>query len=387
MKATHRQEAKGGGAHEESWLKRLDWSVVGLVLAVKAVLLVYAAHAFHLLANFRIQTFYGWLEIWNRWDTPHYLDIARDGYLTTGDQRLWIVFYPLYPWLVRVFSWLTAGDYLVAALLVSGVSSVAAALLLQRLALFDETEGVARRAVWFMLIFPTSYFLHIGYTESLFLALCLGSFVAARKERWLAAGLLGALAGLARVNGLLLIPALAAEAFMQWRSNDRRFNPQWLWIGLTSLGLACYLLLNKYVTGDAFAFQKILREHWHKKLSWPWLGIRGVAGGIWRPDAAEAQMVGVQELIFIALGFVAIVWCWRELRPSYAIWATLNWLLLTSTSFVLSSPRYVFTMFPIYFLFARLASARPVWGGVITVWSLLYLALFVGQFVQGRWAF
>ena len=41
----------------------------------------------------------------------------------------------------------------------------------------------------FLLIFPTAYFLHIGYTESLFLALVLGSFLAARTDRWWLAGL------------------------------------------------------------------------------------------------------------------------------------------------------------------------------------------------------
>ena len=43
--------------------------------------------------------------------------------------------------------------------------------------------AVAMRAAWFLLIFPTAYFLHIGYTESLFLALVLGSFLAARTDR------------------------------------------------------------------------------------------------------------------------------------------------------------------------------------------------------------
>ena len=72
------------------------------------------------------------------------------------------------------------------------------------------------RAAWFLLIFPTAYFLHIGYTEALFMALVLGSFLAARTERWWLAGLLGGLAALTRVNGLVLMPALPAEALTQW---------------------------------------------------------------------------------------------------------------------------------------------------------------------------
>lgn len=37
--------------------------------------------------------------------------------------------------------------------------------------------------VWFFLIFPNAYFLHIGYTESLTLALLLASLLSARSER------------------------------------------------------------------------------------------------------------------------------------------------------------------------------------------------------------
>ena len=41
------------------------------------------------------------LFIWTQWDAPHYLGIAENGYVTEGDARLHIVFYPLYPYLVR----------------------------------------------------------------------------------------------------------------------------------------------------------------------------------------------------------------------------------------------------------------------------------------------
>ena len=78
---------------------------------------------------------------------------------------------------------------------------------------------------------------------------------------------------------------------------------------------------------------------------------------------------------------------WRRLRPSYAVWMTLNWLLVTSTSSVMSTPRYTLSMFPIFLLFARLADERPSWGAAVTVWSLTFLGLFTGLFVQGQWAF
>ena len=38
---------------------------------------------------------------------------------------------------------------------------------------------------------------------------------------------------------------------------------------------------------------------------------------------------------------------------------TLNWLLINSTAFVVSVPRYCLTLFPIFILFARLAEKAP----------------------------
>ncbi len=374
----------GASRDWRSW-RALDWRLVGMIIAIKALVLIFGVEAYSVFQNKSAGRLYEWLELWNRWDAPHYLDLARDGYVTTGEARFWIVFYPLYPWLTRLVA-LVLRNYLVSAFVVSALASVAAGLLLQRLAGLDDEEAIARRAVWFLFIFPTSYFLHIGYTESLFIALSLGAFLAARRGHWWAAGIVGALAGLTRINGSLLVPALAVEAFSQYR-RERRWRWQWLWIAFAGTGFALYLLLNWKVTGDPFAFQTITREHWFKELTAPWVGIRAAWEAGWTREPAESLMVGWQEFFFIMFGLACTIWCWIRSRPSYAVWMTLNWLLWTSTSFVLSAPRYTLILFPIYILFAQATANRTFWRGVITVWSLMSLALFASLFVQGKWAF
>ncbi len=116
--------------------------------------------------------------------------------------------------------------------------------------------------------------------------------------------------------------------------------------------------MNYYVTGDAFAFSKIMEAHWYKKLTPPWVGIHD----LWQRSSFANFTEGFHELVFVALGFVATVWCWVRLRPSYAVWMTFNWLLITSTAFVVSVPRYTLTFFPIFILFAQLAVKRPLVG-------------------------
>ena len=353
-------------------------------LAAKAIILLFGVLAYSVIADKVVAGPRAALELWNRWDAPHYLSIAQHGYQTTGEDRFLIVFFPLYPFAIRLVSLFVANGIL-AAFIVSGLASPAAALLLRRLALLDGTAEFASRAVWFLLIFPTSYFLHIGYTESLFIALILGAFLAARHERWVLAGILGALACLTRVNGLLLFPAFAVEVALLSRARGG-FRREWLWIGLPVVGVLGYLLLNRVIYGDPLQFLEYQREHWYKSFDWPWNGVGGSVRSIGWRTPADAQMVGLQETFFIALGFGGAVATALWLRPSYAIWMFGNWFLFTSTAFVLSAPRYTLTLFPLYLLFARLAAGRT-WLLLLTVWSLLFMALFVTLFVQGRWAF
>jgi Gpi18-like mannosyltransferase len=364
----------------------LDWPLLSLMLVIKALVLLFGAQAYVVSSNQSLGPLYNWLTIWNRWDAPHYLDIARMGYVKEGVESRWIVFYPLYPWLVRAFAFLFR-DELLSAFVVSTLASLAAGLLLYRLARFDETEATSRAAVFFLFIFPTSYFLHIGYTESLFIALAVGAFVAARGRRWALAGIVGALAAASRINGLLLIPALAFEAWDEYRNNGRRWRASWLYVALPFAGFGLYLLINLWTHGDAFAFMKMQDEFWFKRLTWPWVGIHEAWNAIWGRAPSDAQMVGFHELFFIVLGLTLTVWTWIERRASYAVWMTLNWLLWTSTKFVLSVPRYTLVMFPAYILFARASSSRPILRAGLTVCSLLFLALFITRFVQGYWAF
>lgn len=364
-----------------------DARVVGLVLAVKALLLLYGVQAFVVWRNEWVGSFYNWLTIWNRWDAPHYLDIARMGYVSEGVEARWIVFFPLYPWLVRVAAFFLR-DELVAAFFVSGLASIAAGLLLYRLARAeDEPEEVARGAVFYLLVFPTAYFLHIGYNESLFLALVLGAFLAARARCWWAAGLLGCLAALARINGVVLLPALAFEAWEEYRGAGRRVRAGWLWLLLVGVGFGVYLLINWWVLGDPRAFLTMQGEHWFKSPTWPWVGIQGAWNSIWGRMPSDALMIGWQEFFFILLGLGLTVWAWLRLRASYAMWMTCNWLIWTSTKFALSVPRYTLALFPAFILLARLRAARPAWGAAVAVWSLLMLALFAARFAQGYWTF
>jgi hypothetical protein len=382
--ADARDEARDNGS--DSLASLWDGRTVAFVLGVKALVLFCAAQAYTIWKSERLGSFYEWLSIWNRWDAPHYLDIARMGYVTEGVEARWIVFYPLYPWLVRAATFVVRDD-IAGAFLVSALASVAAGLLLYRLARLDEDESIARASVFFMFVFPTSYFLHIGYTESLFIALALATMLAARTRRWPLAGALGALACMTRVNGLALLPALAFEAWDEYRAGGRVVRARWLWALLPSAGFGVYLLVNWTVEGHPFAFTRALDEYWHKAFAWPWDAIAEAWKMSLGAKPSDALVVGWQEFFFGLLGLALTIWAWLRMRASYAAWMTFNWLLWTCAKFMLSVPRYTLVLFPAYIIFARASARRPEAGALIAIWSLFFLSLFLARFSQGYWAF
>jgi hypothetical protein len=398
-----------------SFLPREDWVVVGWVMAIKLLLFYFGATSYAVLWDKYITSPHQWFGIWDQWDFGYYQNIAEFGYSGSDGST---AFYPLFPWLLRLVAYFSK-SYLAAGLIVSGIASVIAAILLRRLVQLDYPASVAMRSVWFFLIFPTAYFLHVGYSEGLFLALALACILAARIERWWLAGVLGAFCWMTRAAGAVLVPALAVEAVQQWRVRrqscshgpagrpaeangpdvDRleaggysafpaarsSWNWQWLWIGIVPSGFVVYLLINWSVSGDPFAFLQTRKLSFEQSFASPLTGIRQA---IWAhyPTPSEAEMVGAQELFFVALGFVCMIISWIKLRPVYAMWMTGSWVLSASVSFFRSMPRYTLTMFPIFILFALLGRNR-FWAGVLTVWSLLLFALFAVLFVRGEWAF
>ena len=378
-----------------------DVEIVGATLLIKALLLAFGVIVVMLLGSTVEADLSGGIstdsraliEPWTRWDAPHYTDLAAFGYRATGDSGLvgpggyvainptrvptYIVFFPLYPGLIAAVD-VALPDPELAALVVSGVAAVVAGLLLFRLVALDEGPIIARRSVLFLLLFPTAYFLHIGYAESLFLALTLGSLLAARQGRWWLSGVLGAFAVLTRVNGLILVPTLCVEAFLQWRQH-RAWRWGWLSIGLVPLGFAGYLGLNLVVFDDPIAFLRFQADVWGKSLSPPWVGVANLL-------SSTLPRAWIPEIAFVGLGLIGTFVAARRFRPTWTVWMAGNLVMFTSTSVILSVPRYALTLFPLYVWFALLARSRAM---AITIAGIsgACLVYFAGRFALGLWAF
>jgi hypothetical protein len=168
----------------------------------------------------------GLLSVLTQWDGElWYIGIARKGYTfsTTGPSSL--PFFPFYPILVKLVSFVFR-DMRVAAVLTSHACLLAAGFFLHALIRIDYKDPrVARAAVMFLMFSPVSFFFSNAYTESTFLMLATGAFLAARKGHWLVASLAGMCLAATRNVGLLItlpvVHRIRAPNMETWRDRTR----------------------------------------------------------------------------------------------------------------------------------------------------------------------
>lgn len=188
------------------------------------------------------------------WDSEFYLSIATVGYddpavravpsdfardplhqhfcqagKDTDCYSLNYAFFPLYPWLTRAVA--SPLDLLpltpiarstLAAMLVSLLGALGAMLSLYFMTRAALGEEGATRAAFYLLIFPSGFFLAQVYTEGLFLGLSFGALALLQARKWGWSALLAALAAWTRPGGAILLLPMA----MVWMS-DRPWRMSW----------------------------------------------------------------------------------------------------------------------------------------------------------------
>jgi len=323
-------------------------------------------------------------DMFYRWDASNYVDIAQNWYVNTGNQANFIVFFPLYPLIIRAVTFDLSYINL-TALIVSNVSSLVAFFYLYKLAKLEFNEGVAVKAVLFLSVFPTAYFLSVPYTESLFFALIIAAFYYARLGKWYLTSTFSLFASLTRLAGLLLLPVFLVEYFHQkgWKP---KADLNILWAFSPLVGFLIYLNINNQVTGNPFTFMTVEATHWFNTFN-PLLGLERAFGLATTASYPDVITIGIAPLFFAVFGLLMVGFAvWRRLRPSYIVYMFLSWGLAVSTSWWISVPRYIMAMFPMFLLLGLLTKRKEVNAAIVLV-SAVAMCYFTVFFALGWWAF
>jgi hypothetical protein len=310
---------------------------------------------------------YGLIGVWERFDTLWYLHIARDGY----DRPAAIVFYPLYPLLIRAGSAIVPSP-LTVALIVSTVATYFLVWGLQELIALDMPGGTPIRAVAILAAWPASFMLLAAYPDSLAIALSVWSIFFARKEKWWLAGVIGLFGGFTKAVGLVVAIPLG---YLAWRGNRKRLPVALLPLVGPAVFAVWARLAGYQSAGDVYA------QFWKTHPEWPWITLLHSIQVFASP--APNLLLRMNLLFFLLALALALL---SGLRTEYLLYAAaaLAMFLTKSTDPLLQSTmRYVLCVFPaVIGLAARLTSRA---GLVLVLAAFLPLnALLLYEFF--RWS-
>jgi hypothetical protein len=342
-------------------------------------------------------------DIWARWDAVWYLEIAAHGY---SSQNFSTAFFPLYPLLIVIFKPLFAGNGVLAGIFVSLGCCLAAFYFLYRLVEMDYDREVAGKAVFYLAIFPTSFFFQTIYSESLFLALSIGCLLAARRRDYVIAGIAGALATLTRSAGLLLLLPLLIMYMQERDWQLREVGWDVLHLLLLPVGLGAWMLFLGIRFGDPFIFTEA-QSFWLREFTGPltglWEGLKAALRGVgtlldtpddlfWPVVDRDSRLWATYDIINFGFTATFLGLCaaaFRRLPLAYASYALLVVLFplsyASSTVPLFSLPRILMTAFPVFILLAVWGVRNRWLDMTVTVASLAFLGFFTAKFVVWTW--
>jgi hypothetical protein len=350
------------------------------LVAIRAI----GEHSPNAYADYRAFPNNPFLDSFARWDSGWFNRIALRGYYLEGSQSD-VAFFPAYPYLSR---WLGAmvGGHWVAGLLISNLSLIGALFFVHGIARRYLDEEGARRAVHYVLVFPSSFFFSAYYSEGLFLFAVAGAFYFYERDRLLPAGLLGCLAALTRSAGVLLFPALLFGALhragWRWRVIAPRLAP----LLLIPAGLAAFMAILAVQVGDPMAWVGA-QAGWGRQGAFPLLTIFRDAHALdWSIGAMDNfRLSQVLDLVATLGLFMAVAGSLRRLDSAHAMFALLSVALPLTSGSTLSMQRFAACVVPVYPLLA-MAARKPAWDRALVAAMALLLGVETALFANWYWA-
>jgi hypothetical protein len=321
-------------------------------------------------------------------------------------------FFPFYPLVMRALSvplsllgFGAIGTASLAGVVVSLLGTLGAMLALYDLTRDELEEAGGLRTAFYLIAFPTGFFLAMVHTEGLFVGLAFGALALLRRKQWIGAALLAACATWTRAVGIALVIPLAVAWIAEFRASGFSLRPfPWKLLGkalLVGAPFAAYgiwrLTLGAnfdFVEMSFFGrglFQPDALEGW--KRAWEVLvqGDRFVP-----PDAYSWIYIGgvtLQNRLYYAFEFLAtlfaVVACLLTLRrrPGLSLFglAVVAISFFSNNAYVAQGmPRYILTV-PSVFLVLGGCGRSPLFDRIWTIASILLMGLFALVFSFNFW--
>jgi Gpi18-like mannosyltransferase len=343
------------------------------------------------------------LKLWTATDSGHYLDIARDWYLSTGhwDRLVQLVFLPGYPLLIRLLNPLI-GNHLYTGMIISGLCFAGAGAMLYRLIRLDYSHEIAVRTLKFLCILPGAFFFASPMSESLFLLLSVSCFYYLREKDWFLACLLAGWASYTRSLGLVLAVPILFEMISEDIKPASREQPpesannadKWKRIFkyasllFVFFGFGGYLFINYQVAGNPFQFLIYQKEHWSQSLGFFFntaaYQIDYAISCVQQQELHTLMGLWLPNLLCIFSSLVIMIAAVKKLRPGYTVYFLAYYIIAIGATWLLSGPRYLLTLFPLSLALSLISEKRRT-NWLLTIAYSIFFVLYSYMFVN-RWS-
>ncbi len=349
------------------------WKIfISLAAYVAPKILPVFANRFPYVETLKMYGLPHWIWAFANFDGVHYLRIAKDGYTYQYTQ----VFFPLYPILIKLVSFITSGNYLIAALIISNISFLVALMIFYKLVVKIYNPKVALWAIIFLLTFPTSFYFGAVYTEGLFFLMIISSFYLANQNKNWQSALVGLFASATRLVGLFL-------GILLLPNKKSKFRPIFL---LIPFGLIGYMIYLQYKFNNALYFLTAQSAFGQSRetakivllpqVFYRWINQLLTTHGLVFVNSAFELSTAILTLILLSIGI-------KTTKKEWVIFSLIAIIVPTLTGSLGSMPRYVLIAFPIYIIMAQIKN-NAIKSAIALVFTILLFITTV-YFSQGYW--
>jgi Gpi18-like mannosyltransferase len=312
--------------------------------------------------------------VWDNFDSHWYQKLAFEGYpqrtFTDSIQETW-GFLPLYPMLIKFFSWIFGGDLFYAGIFVSNICTLIGLFIIYKLARDKFKTGV--ETVSLIMTCAGSFYLSIVYADGLFLLLTALVFYLSHKNKYGWALIIAGLASVARIQGCLLFIIPFIDIIKYQFRTCYKYIPA----GIISLLPMAALMTYLYKTcGEPLAFIKI-QHAWGSANLFPLQGFIHLLS----PDFPGSSVINA---LFWVLIIGLVLSQYKKLPLSYLIFTLLYFLLSTSNEIVYGTTRYMLGVLPLFF---AVSLSRNYIKEFFIILNLLFLGITIVAFVTATATF
>lgn len=344
------------------------------------------------------------------WDSEFYLSIALQGYDDPAVRNIMVAsepislnyaFFPFYPYLIRTVGFPLKllklnplATCVLAGVLISLFGTLAGMIALYYLVKSELGTGGALRTSFYLVIFPSSFFLAQVYTEGLFIGLAFSCLALLKYKKFAFAALCAALAIWTRPTGtLLLLPFLWTlikevdwRALLKPQSHPGLPAPKtingFLFI---SLPVAAYLIWNftlgvpfqcvesKFFNRGTFALVSSLHH---------WFG----AFETFFYNNSQTKVYYLLEFLGVVLGLTACIFTWRRVKAfrGLSLFGFAALVLALTSGPAQGMLRYTLTV-PSVFIMLGYLGRHKIFEYVWVLGSCLLLGMLATLFTFDYW--